>query len=101
MTQQPTQPFEKDKKDLTAREAYNIVTDIGGGINVRWRDNLYQAAFIFVSMIVGTGLGAVFMSDWLSGLFVGAFAGLLFGLFCSGVFLTIFRFLRHVRGRHD
>ena len=71
------------------------------GPNVRWRDNLYQGAFIVSCVFIGAGVCAALMSDWRPGVLVGGFAGLVVGLFTSGIFLMIFRFVRHARGRHD
>jgi hypothetical protein len=31
----------------------------------------------------------------------GAFAGLVVGVFSSGIFLMVYRAIRHVRGKHD
>ncbi len=97
-----SQPQQKpESKDLSGRQAYNIVTDLGVGPNIRLRDNLFQAAFILFCAIVGAAIAAALMSDWRPGLVVGGLGGMVIGLITSGIFLMIFRFVRHVRGRHD
>ena len=58
---------------------------------MRLWDNLIQAAVIFVALLVGAGIGAL----------VGGFGGLIVGLLASGIFLMIYRGLRHARGKHD
>ncbi len=87
----------------SARETYNVVSDTVVGVNVRWRDNLIQAAAIFVCTAIGAGVG------WKTGageehrgpVLLGALAGLVAGTLLSGAALMVFRFVRHVRGRHD
>jgi hypothetical protein len=84
---------------MTARQAYNIVSDTVGGFNVRLKDNLLQAAAMFFCLVVGIGVLSV--SDRATGAVAGGFIGLLVGLFGSGIFLMIFRAIQHARGRHD
>lgn len=93
-TEQPTQ-------GLTGQETYNVVTDTVTGANVRLKDNLIQAAVIAVCLVLGAIVGALVVEDRLPGALAGAFIGLLVGLFGSGLFLMIYRALRHLRGRHD
>jgi hypothetical protein len=38
---------------------------------------------------------------WYGGAIAGAFAGLAVGLFASGIFLMIYRAVRHLQGKHD
>lgn len=84
------------------RDAYNIVSDTVTGINVRPRDNLIQALAIAVSLLLGVAIGALVISrDRILGAVGGGFVGLLAGLFGSGLFLMIYRFVRHTQGRHD
>jgi hypothetical protein len=86
----------------SGRETYNIVSDTAIGVNVRLWDNLFQLAAIVVCLLLGIGIGyAVSGQDPILGAVAGGFAGLLVGLFGSGIFLMIFRAVRHARGRHD
>ena len=86
---------------LTTRQAYNVASDTVAGVNVRVKDNLLQAIAIAACMALGTAIGASVVSERLPGALVGGFAGLIVGFFGSGIFLMIFRALRHIRGRHD
>lgn len=88
--------------------AYNIVSDTVTGVNVRARDNLFQAAFIGVTMFLLAAVGAILAwlksqwgLPWFAGALIGAFAGLVIGFFASGIFLMIYRFARHIQGRHQ
>ncbi len=88
--------------------AYNVVSDIVTGVNVRWNDNKFQAVFILVSMIfmsvAGTTLGFLFggkETPWFIGTVMGTFAGMVFGVFASGIYLMLYRAFRHIRGQHD
>jgi len=81
-------------------DAYHIVTDTIVGPNVRWKDNVFQA----VAILVCAALGA--LAAWLiwkgpGEALAGAFAGLVVGLLGSGVFLMLYRAMRHISGRHD
>ena len=92
---------ENQAKSTSDNEAYNIVSDTVTGANVRWKDNLLQAVVILVCIVVGAGIGALMIQDWLGGLLVGGFAGMVIGLLGSGIFLMVFRAVMHLRGRHD
>lgn len=83
------------------REAYNIVTDTVAGPNIRKKDNLFQALTIAVCLILSALIGFLIAKDAVTGLIVGGFIGLLVGLFGSGIFLMIFRAVRHAQGRHN
>ena len=83
------------------QEAYNIVTDTVIGPNIRKKDNLFQALAILVCLLLGVLIGFLIAKDAITGVIVGGFIGLLAGLFGSGIFLMIFRAIRHARGRHD
>jgi len=90
------------------RKAYNVVTDTVTGVNVRWSDNRFQAVFVGISVLVLTPVGAALAAlnpswnlPWFGGGAVGAFAGLVFGIFTSGIWLGIYRFIQHMRGQHD
>jgi len=95
----------------TARDAYNIVSDTVVGVNVRKSDNLFQLKAILVCLLVGVLVGAVagaLLSDpddrlvgaLAAGLGLG-FAGMVLGLFGSGIYLMVYRAVRHMKGKHD
>jgi hypothetical protein len=98
-------------QSLTGQQAYNLVTDTVAGPNVRLSDNLLQAAAIGICLLLGTGIGAAVAAftaggpikgDHLAvGAIVGGFAGLLIGLFTSGIFIMVYRAVMHVRDEHD
>jgi hypothetical protein len=93
--------MDKTKQPLSDRQAYNLVTDTVVGPNVRRKDNLYQALVILVFVILGAGLGVLMFDDYRPGLLCGAFGGLVGGVFGSGIFLMIYRVIKHSRGQHD
>src|SRR5262245_829205 len=80
------------------RQAYNIVTDTVGGPNVRLRDNLFQAAATAGGLVLGAVVGwlVAVVKGWNQGdeigcAIVGAFAGVIVGLFGSGIVLMFYR----------
>jgi len=90
------------------RAAYNIVSDTVVGVNVRGRDNLFQAIFILISALLGAAIGAGltrFSREWnapvVAGALAGLLAGLVVGLFASGIVLMVYRTIRHLQGKHD
>ena len=50
-------------------------------------------------LVLGAGIGATCALP--DGLFVGGFVGLLAGLVSSGIYLMIYRAIRHARNKHD
>lgn len=102
---EPTSSSESQAGDPTGREVYNVVTDTVTGVNVRWWDNLLQAVVGAVCFVLGASLGwlVAFVKggDQLMGGLLGAFLGLTIALVGSGAFLMVFRFVRHLRGKHD
>ena len=95
---------------LSGREALNVMTDTVIGPNVRFRDNLYQAIAIGIFVLLGAGAGAVIglvagpdqrAFNAAAGAACGGILGLLVGTLGSGLFLAIYRLVRHARGRHD
>ena len=96
---------QEERKDretgVTGRAAYNIVTDIVTGPNIRLKDNLVQGIAIFVCLCIGVGIGVALAREWLAGALVGGLVGLVLGLLGSGMFLMVYRTVRHIRGRHD
>ena len=108
----PVDPAEgTPDKSATGREAYNIVSDTVVGMNIRKSDNLFQLKVILVCVLIGVPVGAIagaLLSDSNNRL-VGAlggglglgFAGVVLGLFGSGIYLMIYRAVRHLKGKHD
>jgi hypothetical protein len=94
-------PDDISTQPMTGRQAYNLVTDIIGGPNVRLRDNLYQGLAILVCLLLGAGVGSLAMAARLMGALLGGFIGLLAGLLGSGIFLMIYRAVKHAQGSHD
>jgi hypothetical protein len=116
----PVNPYEASLIEATVVEqnsdpspslndaTYNIVTDTVTGVNLRMSDNLFQAVFILVSVILGAVIVAtvaLVIKDtqfpWLAGAIVGAFAGLIIGVLASGIVLMIYRGWRHLKGKHN
>jgi len=91
----PAQPGVSSPKELTAYQAYNIVSDIATGVNFRKKDNLYQAIAIFVGLVLGVLIGLAVARGAPEGAVLGGFIGLLVGLFGSGIFLLIYRLFKH------
>lgn len=92
---------------MTGLDAYNVVSDTVTGVNFRKRDNLMQALFIFIAVVVValvfTVLALLIPSwdmPWFIGTAIGAFAGLVLGALTSGFFLMIYRAVQHARGKH-
>lgn len=90
------------------RAAYNIVSDTVVGLNIRKSDNVFQAKFIGISVLALATISAALAAlnpewdlPWYGGALAGSFAGLIVGLFASGIFLMIYRAVRHVKGDHE
>ena len=92
---------ESGRSRMTNRQAYNVVSDTVTGVNLRLKDNVLQGIAIFVCTALGAAIGAFVVEERLPGALVGGFAGLIIGFFGSGLFLMVFRAIRHIRGRHD
>jgi hypothetical protein len=96
-------------EELSSRKAaYNVVSDTLIGLNVRKRDNKFQAKFIGISVVLFAIAGGILALinrswdlPWFGGAIVGAFAGLVGGFFASGIFLMCFRASRHLQGKHE
>ena len=92
----------ENKKGITSKETYNIVSDTVVGVNARKSDNLLQAKIIIITIIIGAIIGGIFSGKiLLIGLGLGAFAGLILGFLGSGIYLMIFRAVKHASGKHD
>ncbi len=96
---------------MSGREAYNIVADTVGGVNVRLSDNVLQLIVILICVLilspVGAIVGAVYSppEERVIGTIGGglgmACIGVVLGLFGSGIYLMIYRAVRHVKGKHN
>lgn len=87
---------------------YKIVTDTVTGVNVRMSDNLFQAVFIFITVLICAAIGSVIILvqgsqdvPWFVGAIAGSFVGLILGVILSGIVLMVYRTVRHLRGQHD
>jgi hypothetical protein len=116
MSDNPFQPpkstsgnsLEQEQPLASGKATYNVVTDTVTGVNVRWSDNKFQAIFVTASILIAAAIGAIVVAlngqwklPWFAGALAGAFAGMLFGIFASGIVLMIYRALRHIKGKHD
>ncbi|QDT46299.1 hypothetical protein Pan258_03170 [Symmachiella dynata] len=102
-------PDQSQPQSVSAtRASYNLFSDTVIGVNTRKSDNKFQAIFIGISILVLAAVGgliAVWNTEWempwYAGALLGAFAGLVFGTFASGIFLMFYRAWRHIQGKHD
>jgi hypothetical protein len=93
------------------RQAYNIVSDLVAGANIRKSDNLLQLRVSLYCALIGAPLGAIGGAllagsgnrsvGALGGAIALGFAAVVLGVFGSGVYLMIYRAARHLKGRHD
>ena len=120
----------ENKKGITPKETYNIVSDTVVGINARKSDNLLQVKITIITIIIGAIIGVIFdgnteASEQLpshlqhlvkepvlkvalgvvglenhTGLVAGAVAGLILGFLGSGFYLMVFRAVKHASGDH-
>ena len=89
------------RKRLSGEEQYNLITDLATGVNVRWRDNLFQGLAILAFIVIG-GLVGWWLGGWEGpGLIAGAIIGMIAGWLISGAVLMIYRMIRHAQGKHD
>lgn len=103
----PDEPGFHTAPDTSIRDTYNIVSDTVVGVNVRKSDNVFQAKFIGITVLLLAAIGAASAAlnadwnlPWWGGSLIGAFTGLIIGLFASGIFLMIYRAVKHVKGDH-
>lgn len=90
------------------RAAYNVVSDIAIGVNVRKSDNTFQAVFVLATVIALAAGGAILAAlnadwglPWFGGAMIGGFAGLVLGVLASGLVLMVYRAVRHIQGKHE
>ena len=110
ISEPPVYPKEPTKNTTSVRETYHIVSDTVVGMNIRKSDNLFQLKVILVCCFSGCLIGAIvgaILSDSnhrLSGVIGGGiglgFVGVILGLFGSGIYLMIYRAVRHWKGEH-
>lgn len=96
-----TRPDGPEKRPLTDREKFNLITDTVAGPNLRLKDNLYQGLAVLVCILLGAGIGFLTVTDQKLGALAGGFIGLVVGFLASGTFLMIYRAVKHSRGEHD
>jgi hypothetical protein len=104
-------PEEKDVQSQPVQPdqaIYNVVVDTVTGVNARWSDNLFQAVFVGVSVVLIALIGAVmallnpsWSLPWFGGALLGGFVGLVLGVLASGFYLMLYRASRHLKGKHD
>jgi hypothetical protein len=94
-------PSDAPLQPLTPQQSYNVVTDLVAGPNVRLWDNLVQGITILVCLGLGVVVGFFLPLDHPIGLIVGGIGGVVVGLLGSGLFLMIYRAVRHMSGKHD
>ena len=121
----------ENKKGITSKETYSIVSDTVVGINARKSDNLLQVKITIITIIIGAIIGVIFNGDAEAseqlpshlqhlvkepvlkvalgvvglenhtGLVAGAIAGLILGFLGSGFYLMVFRAVKHASGDHE
>jgi len=95
---------------ISGRDAYNIVSDTLGGVNVRKSDNVFQLKVILICALIlgpiGAIAGAVFsppeerLISTVGGGLGMACVAVVLGLFGSGIYLMIYRAISHMKGKH-
>jgi hypothetical protein len=98
---EPEQSKKPPEESLSVRQAFNLISDTATGPNVHLKDNLYQGLAILICLILGALIGFLTVKDRGLGAVLGGGIGLVTGLFGSGIFLMIYRAIRHMRGKHD
>ena len=94
----PSQIEKKEPKErLSSKETYNVVSDTVVGLNIRKKDNLIQGIIILVAIIIGLITGQMYGGF----LMLGGLGGLIIGFLGSGIFLMIYRAVKHASGDHD
>ena len=92
----------------SGRATYNVVSDTVTGVNLRWSDNKFQAVCVLASVVLSSSAGTILALvnanwnlPWYGGALFGAFAGLVIGVFSSGIFLMVYRAVQHFKGKHE
>jgi hypothetical protein len=97
----PTGGNEAHEQGPSSQETLNMITDLAVGPNLRIKDNVFQGLAILACIPLGVLIGMLVVADRLAGAIVGGFIAIVVGLFGSGIFLMVFRAIRHYRGKHD
>lgn len=77
---------------------HSIAETVGGMPSLRWKDNLYQAAFVSIGAVVGAGIGWFTTKDTVAAM-LGAIAGLIVTVVLSGVVLMVLGWVRVAKRR--
>jgi hypothetical protein len=89
-------------QSLSGSQTYNLVSDTVTGVNVRWKDNVYQLlAGAIVSVVAALCVAGAKSLPFAPAIIIGIIGGFVLGVFGWGIFLAIYRGLRHARGKHD
>lgn len=99
----PSDPNKPDPPPLPKRSpkprkepgAYEIVTDVAIGPNIRVKDNVFQAVFIAACLVIAITTMFILTGSWLVSLLFGGLAGLVGGALLSGGFLMVYRLFKH------
>ena len=94
----------EESKSKMDEDDGSLVSDTIIGVNTRWKDNLFQAAFIGVTMFVFAAAGGTWTfldgslgAPWYGGAIMGAIVGMFVGVFLSGIVLGVYRASKHIR----
>lgn len=91
----PPLPANNPKPPKNEPNAYNVVTDVATGPNIRLKDNLFQALFILACLAIAVPTLWIISGNWIVGVFIGGFIGLVVGVLLSGGFLMVYRLFKH------
>lgn len=91
----PPLPTNKPKPHKDQPSVYNVVTDVATGPNLRAKDNLYQAIFILVCLMIAVPTVWILAGHWIAGVLGGGLIGLVAGVLLSGGFLMVYRLFKH------
>jgi hypothetical protein len=99
--EEPEFDDEQEGSGMTGRQQYNLVTDTIVGPNIRLKDNVIQGVSVLVCLLIGGGIGWFFVENPMQGILGGGLVGMLVGVFGSGLYLMIYRAMKHLRKDHD
>lgn len=88
-----SKPHAKRRSDTA--EALTVIADVATGPNLRAKDNLYQAIFILVCLMIAIPTLWIISGNWIVGAFIGGLIGLVAGVLLSGGFLMVYRLFKH------
>ncbi|MFI4882781.1 MAG: hypothetical protein ACIAQU_09375, partial [Phycisphaerales bacterium JB064] len=86
-------PHAKRRSDTA--EALTVIADVATGPNLRAKDNLYQAIFILVCLMIAVPTVWILSGHWIGGVLGGGLIGLVAGVLLSGGFLMVYRLFKH------